>query len=53
MNLFTKDERNAVLFLAIAFMVGFSILSVRDNNRDSILTLIENNQEISDIVKPA
>ena len=53
MNLFTKDERNAVLFLAIAFMVGFSILYVRDNNRDSTLTLIENNQEISDIVKSA
>jgi len=53
MNFFTKDKRNAVLILTIAFMVGFSILSVRDNNRDSILTLIENNQEISDIVKPA
>jgi len=53
MNLFTKDDRNAVLFLAIAFMVGFSILYVRDNNRDSTLTLIENNQEISDIVKSA
>ena len=53
MNFFTKDERNAVLILTITFMVGFSILSVRDNNRDSILTLIENNQEISDIVKPA
>ncbi len=32
MNFFTKDERNAVLFLAIALMVGYSILSVRDNN---------------------
>ena len=51
MNFFTKDERNAILFLAIAFMFGFLILSVRDNNRNSILTLIENNQEISDIVK--
>jgi hypothetical protein len=34
-------------------MVGFSILYVRDNNRDSSLTLIENNQENSDIIKSA
>ena len=46
MNVFTKDERNTVLFLAIEFMVGFSIFYIRDNNRDSTLILIENNQYI-------
>ncbi|MBC8312088.1 MAG: helix-hairpin-helix domain-containing protein [Candidatus Marinimicrobia bacterium] len=51
MNFFTKDERNTVLFLVIAFMIGFSILYFRDNNRNLELTLIESNQEISDVVK--
>ena len=41
MKFLTKDERNTVLFLTIAFMVGLSILSVRDNNRNTELKFIE------------
>ena len=51
MNFFTKDERNTIIFLTIAFLVGSSILYVRDNNRKNELTFIDVNQEISDIVK--
>jgi hypothetical protein len=28
-----KDERDTIIFLAIAFLIGSSILYVRDNNR--------------------
>ncbi len=51
MKFFTKDERNTVLFLTIAFMVGVSILYVRDNNRNTELKFIEINEEVADIVK--
>ncbi len=51
MKFFTKDERNTVFFLTIAFMVGVSILYVRDNNRNTELKFIEINEEIADIVK--
>ena len=51
MTFFTKDERNTIIFLTIAFLVGSSILYVRDNNRKNELTFIDVNQEISDIIK--
>ena len=46
-----KDERNTIIFLTISFLVGLSILYVRDNNRKNELTFIDVNQEISEIIK--
>ena len=51
MNFCMKGEWNTIIFPTIAFLVGLSILYVRDNNRKNELIVIDVNQEISDIVK--